>query len=271
MPETASATDARDEAAGERAALVETVHVNKTYRSRSGVTEAIGDLTFTAGEGEFVVIVGPSGCGKTTLLRCLSGLERPSSGEIRFDGSVVRGPQDGLAVVFQEYTRSLFPWLSVAHNVGFGLTALDRAERDERVRDALAHVRLTEFAGSYPWQLSGGMQQRVAIARAIAARPRFLLMDEPFASVDAQTRAQLESLVLQLWAEFGWTVLLVTHDIDEAIFLADRVLVLSKRPSHVVEEIGIELARPRDHLATKALPEFQAHRRHINELIGVFH
>lgn len=264
MPETLTPT--RD-----GTALIETVHVSKTYRSRSGVTEAIGDLTLSAGEGEFVVIVGPSGCGKTTLLRCLSGLDRPTSGEVRFDGSVVQGPQDGLAVVFQEYTRSLFPWLSVAQNVGFGLTALGRRERDERVRDALAHVKLEEFAGSYPWQLSGGMQQRVAIARAIAARPRFLLMDEPFASVDAQTRAQLESLVLDLWQEFGWTVLLVTHDIDEAIFLADRVLVLSNRPSRVVEEIPISLARPRDHLETKALPEFHEHRRHINALIGVLH
>lgn len=267
MPETLTPPDLGREST----ALIETVHVTKTYRSRSGDTEAIGDLTLSAGEGEFVVIVGPSGCGKTTLLRCLSGLDRPTSGEVRFDGGIVQGPQDGLAVVFQEYTRSLFPWLSVAQNVGFGLAALDRAERDERVRDALAHVKLEEFTGSYPWQLSGGMQQRVAIARAIAARPRFLLMDEPFASVDAQTRAQLESLVLDLWKEFGWTVLLVTHDIDEAIFLADRVLVLSQRPSRVVEEISIDLTRPRDHLETKALPAFQEHRRRINELIGVLH
>jgi NitT/TauT family transport system ATP-binding protein len=252
-------------------ALVEAAGVSKIYRGGKTETHAIGDLTFRAEEGEFVVIVGPSGCGKTTLLRCLSGLDNPTAGEVRFAGKPVDGCQEGLAVVFQEYTRSLFPWLSVEKNVGFGLKGLSAAERQERVRDALAHVKLTEFADSYPWQLSGGMQQRVAIARAIASRPRFLLMDEPFASVDAQTRAQLESLVLDLWAEFGWTVLLVTHDIDEAIFLADRVLVLSNRPSRVVKEIPVTLQRPRDHFATKALPEFQEYRKEINELIGVFH
>lgn len=252
-------------------ALLQVEHVSKIYHSRSGSTPAIGDLTFKATEGELVVIVGPSGCGKTTLLRCLSGLDTPTAGAVTFSGRHVAGPQRGLAVVFQEYTRSLFPWLSVEKNVAFGLHGLSSSERESRVKDALRHVKLTDFSRSYPWQLSGGMQQRVAIARAIAARPRFLLMDEPFASVDAQTRMQLETLVLDLWKEFGWTVLLVTHDIDEAIFLADRVLVLSARPSRIVREIPIALSRPRDHLTTKAMPAFQSYRREINELIGVLH
>ena len=177
--------------------------------------------------------------------------------------------QKSLSVVFQEYTRSLFPWLSVRRNVEFGLHGLNRRERSARVDDALEHVGLADFGSHYPWQLSGGMQQRVAIARSIASRPEFLLMDEPFASVDAQTRAQLESMVLGLWREFGWTVLLVTHDIDEAIFMADRVLVLSRRPSRVLREVPVSLERPRDQIETRARPEFQQYRKEIISLIGV--
>jgi NitT/TauT family transport system ATP-binding protein len=249
--------------------LLEVNGLTKVYRgARTFTTEAIADLTFTAARGEFVVLVGPSGCGKTTLLRCLSGLDRPSTGTIQLAGNPVDGVQESLAVVFQEYTRSLFPWLSVRRNVEFGLHALGRSERSSRVLDALGHVGLSEFADHYPWQLSGGMQQRVAIARAIAARPLFLLMDEPFASVDAQTRAQLESMVLDLWREFGWTVLLVTHDIDEAIFMADRVLVLSKRPSRVLRTVPVTLDRPRDQIETRARPEFQQYRKEIISLIG---
>jgi NitT/TauT family transport system ATP-binding protein len=249
--------------------MLEVEGLKKVYRaSRSGTTEAIADLTLAAARGEFVVLVGPSGCGKTSLLRCLSGLDRPTSGTVRVDGATVNGVQKSLSVVFQEYTRSLFPWLSVRRNVEFGLDGLVRRERTARVDDALDHVGLTDFGDHYPWQLSGGMQQRVAIARAIAARPAFLLMDEPFASVDAQTRAQLESMVLDLWAEFGWTVLLVTHDIDEAIFMADRVLVLSKRPSRVLREVTVSLDRPRDQIETRARPEFQQYRKEISSLIG---
>jgi NitT/TauT family transport system ATP-binding protein len=253
----------------EQQTLLEVDGLSKIYRgSRSGDTQAIADLNFTAARGEFVVLVGPSGCGKTTLLRCLSGLDRPSTGTVTLDGARVEGAHRSLAVVFQEYTRSLFPWLSVRGNIEFGLHDLDRGERAARVDDALGHVGLAEFAGHYPWQLSGGMQQRVAIARAIAARPLFLLMDEPFASVDAQTRTQLESMVLDLWQEFGWTVLLVTHDIDEAIFMADRVLVLSRRPSRVLRTVTVGLDRPRDQIETRARPEFQQYRKEIISLIG---
>ncbi|MGW0950202.1 ABC transporter ATP-binding protein [Streptomyces sp. NPDC002623] len=262
---------ARDTGAESGRSVLEVDRLAKVYaasRSSATGTEAIAGLTFSAARGEFVVLVGPSGCGKTTLLRCLAGLDRPSSGAIRLDGRAVHGVQHSLAVVFQEYTRSLFPWLSVRRNVEFGLHALPRRERAARVADSLGHVGLTEFADHYPWQLSGGMQQRVAIARAIASRPSYLLMDEPFASVDAQTRAQLESMVLDLWREFGWTVLLVTHDIDEAIFMADRVLVLSRRPSRVLRTVTVDLDRPRDQVETRALPEFQQYRKEIFGLIG---
>jgi NitT/TauT family transport system ATP-binding protein len=254
----------------EQPPLVQVDGLAKTYQgSRGSSTEAIADLTFTAAQGEFVALVGPSGCGKTTMLRCLSGLDRPSAGLIRIAGTPVNGVLRSLAVVFQEYTRSLFPWLSVRRNVEFGLHDLARSERASRSEDALRHVGLVEFAGHYPWQLSGGMQQRVAIARAIASRPLLLLMDEPFASVDAQTRSQLESMLLDLWREFGWTVLFVTHDIDEAIFMADRVLVLSRRPSRILRAVTVALDRPRDQIETRARPEFQQYRKDITSLIGL--
>ncbi len=245
--------------------------VRKVYRgSRGGRdTLAIDDLTFDVQQGEFVVVVGPSGCGKTTMLRCLSGLMSPTEGSISFHGRDVRGVQRGLGVVFQDYTRSLMPWLTVERNVAFGLHDVGADERRRRVAEALEHVGLTEFADQHPWQLSGGMQQRVAIARAISSEPDLLVMDEPFASVDAQTRTSLESMVLDLWADGGWTGLLVTHDIDEAIFMADRVLVLSARPSRVLESIPITLDRPRDQLATRGSAQFQEYRRQISMLIGL--
>lgn len=251
--------------------LLKVKGVRKVYPASRGTTPtiAIDDLTFEVARGEFVVVVGPSGCGKTTMLRCLSGLMSPTQGSITFDGRSVNGVQRGLGVVFQDYTRSLMPWLTVEANVAFGLHEVPAGERRTRVADALEHVGLTEFADRHPWQLSGGMQQRVAIARAISSEPDLLVMDEPFASVDAQTRTSLESMVLDLWASAGWTGLLVTHDIDEAIFMADRVLVLSARPSRIIENIPIQLERPRDQLATRASPEFQEYRRHITQLIGV--
>ena len=214
-------------------------------------------------------IVGPSGCGKTTLLKALAGLLRPTRGEALVEGRVVVGPPKDLALVFQEYTRSLLPWLTVGGNVTFPLVAagVARAERDRRAREALTEVDLAGFEERYPWQLSGGLQQRVAIARAIAYEPAVLLMDEPFASVDAQTRADLEDLVRRVHADLGVTVLFVTHDIDEAVYLADRVLVLSRRPTTVRTEIEIALPTPRDQLETKALPRFVELRTEVLELI----
>ena len=201
--------------------------LRKVYDAHGRRVEAIADLTLRVGPGEFVCVVGPSGCGKTTLLRCAAGLLAPTAGAVRIDGAPVTGPPPGLAVVFQEYGRSLFPWLRVADNVELPLRHRPRAERRRLVDEALAAVGLADAHRAYPWQLSGGMQQRVAIARAVAYQPRVLLMDEPFAAVDAQTRADLEDLIRDVWRRLGVTLLFVTHDIDEAVYLGQRVIVLS--------------------------------------------
>ena len=242
--------------------------IGKTYIGEKGTqVEAIGSVSFSVREGEFVAIVGPSGCGKTTLLRTIAGLLKPSRGEVNFEGRTYRKVPDGFGIVFQEYNRSLFPWLSVRRNIEFGLQALPKQKRTERAVEALRRVHLTGVEDQYPWQLSGGMQQRVAIARALATHPRVLLMDEPFASVDAQTRINLELMTAEISAELGLTTLLITHDIDEAIFLADRVFVLSARPSHVLHEVIVDLPRPRDELATKADPRFLDYRRIVYDAI----
>ena len=245
--------------------MLEVSGVRKVYDGHGRTVEAIADLTFTAEAGSFVCVVGPSGCGKTTLLRCIAGLLPPTSGTVRVDGRAVSGPPPGLAIVFQEYARSLFPWLKVADNVDLPLRSagLSKQERRSRVSDALAAVGLADAASAYPWQLSGGMQQRVAIARAIAYQPRVLLMDEPFAAVDAQTRADLEDLLLEVWRRLGVTLLFVTHDIDEAIYLGQRVLVLSSSPTRVVEDLAVDLPDARDQLATRADPRFTELRARV--------
>ncbi len=236
-------------------------HVTKAY---SGAGSAIlQGLSFSQSAGEFLAIVGPSGCGKTTLLRCCASLMMPDEGSVQHDGIGSRNPPPWLSVVFQDYNRSLFPWLSVRQNVGFGLANIAKAERDERVEAALLAVNLHHAADLYPWQLSGGMQQRCALARSIVVQPRLLLLDEPFASVDAQTRIDLQDLVMDICQRMSLSALLVTHDIDEAVFMADRVLVLSTRPARVVEEVEIDLPRPRDQLKTKELPEFLRLRHHV--------
>jgi NitT/TauT family transport system ATP-binding protein len=240
-----------------------------TYGSGERAVTAIDDVSFTVQRGEFVCVVGPSGCGKTTLLKTLSGLMTATRGEVFVDTKPVNGPPPGLALVFQEYTRSLLPWLTVLGNVTFPLVAqrVDRATREERARSALAEVGLAGFEDRYPWQLSGGMQQRVAIARAVAYRPLVLLMDEPFASVDAQTRAELEDLMLLVQSDLGMTLLFVTHDIDESVYLGDRVIVLSGRPTVVRRSVEIPLSHPRDQLTTKADPRFVELRSSILDQI----
>ena len=243
--------------------------LSKTYGSGPKATHAIGDVSFTVLDGEFVCVVGPSGCGKTTLLKCIAGLLDPSRGEVVLRGRPVQGPPDELALVFQEYSRSLMPWSSVRNNVLLPLRhkKLSRAERTQLVEDSVEAVGLTRFVDHYPWQLSGGMQQRVAIARALAYQPTILLMDEPFASVDAQTRGDLEDLILQVRDEYGITILFVTHDIDESVYLSDRVVVLTHSPTEVKEIVAVDLPRPRDQLATKELPEFMNLRAHVYRLI----
>ena len=245
--------------------------LSKTYGTGDQAVRAIDDLTFEVDPGEFLCIVGPSGCGKTTLLKCLSGLLRPSSGAAYLEGKLIEKSPDGLALVFQEYSRSLLPWMTVGANVRLPLLGqrVRRSERRSRAAEALAAVGLTGFEDKHPWQLSGGMQQRVAIARALAYQPHLLLMDEPFASVDAQTRADLEDLVLDVHERFGITVVFVTHDIDESVYLADRIVVLSHRPTTVKEIVSVPLARPRDQIATKELPAFiELRRRVIRQIKG---
>jgi NitT/TauT family transport system ATP-binding protein len=248
--------------------ILQVENLEKTFQSRQGANPAISGLSFGLGKGEFLVMVGPSGCGKTTLLRCVAGLLDVDSGERVVATGTRRGIPNSLSIVFQEYGRSLFPWLSVERNVAFGLDDVPRRIRTDRVAEALELVGLAPFSRHYPWQLSGGMQQRVAIARAVARRSALLLMDEPFASIDAQMRTSLEDMIARLWARLGFSVLFVTHDIDEAILLADRVLVLSGRPSHVLRELTIDLPRPRDQVGTKADPKFAAFRAEIFKLLA---
>jgi NitT/TauT family transport system ATP-binding protein len=245
--------------------MLEVGNLHKVYDSHGRRVEAIGELTFTVPGGQFACVVGPSGCGKTTLLRCIAGLLSPTSGEVRVEGARVTGPPAGLAVVFQEYGRSLFPWLRVRDNVELPLKAqrVPRPRRHELVEEALTAVGLADVHSAYPWQLSGGMQQRVAIARAIAYQPRVLLMDEPFAAVDAQTRADLEDLIRSVWRRLGVTLLFVTHDIDEAVYLGQRVIVLSAAPTRVADDLAIDLAADRDQLTTRADARFAELRSRV--------
>ncbi|MEX5717321.1 ABC transporter ATP-binding protein [Geodermatophilus maliterrae] len=238
-------------------------HLRKVYQEGTKrAFEAVADLTFTVQERELVCIVGPSGAGKTTLLKMIAGLLPPTAGAVYLDDEKVTGPPEKMALVFQDYSRSLYPWMTVDQNVAFPLKhrKLGKGETTELIRDTLQSVGLAGAGKKYPWQLSGGMQQRVAIARALAYQPEILLMDEPFASVDAQTRADLEDLVLQLRARYGVTVVFVTHDIDESVYLSDRVVVLTPSPTRVQEIVDVPLPRPRDQVETKELPEF-AHLR----------
>lgn len=231
---------------------------------------AIKDIFLHVRQSEFVSIVGPSGCGKTTLLKTICNLLEPSSGQVILHGQRVTSPPPEMVLVFQDYSRSLFPWLTVLGNVMFPLKnekGLSKDEKKQRAKETIQAVGLTDFADHYPWQLSGGMQQRVAIARSVAFRPEILLLDEPFASVDALTREGLEDLVLRLQDKFGITVLLVTHDIDEAVYLSDRVFVLSQSPSVVVREVVVDLPRPREQTRTRSDPHFLELRNEIHELI----
>lgn len=249
--------------------LLDVRDLTHVYGSGSSEFTALAGLTFDVEQGQFVSIVGPSGCGKTTLLRCASGLILPTGGQVHLEGKMIEDVPEDLALVFQDYSRSLFPWLTVEDNIDFPLrnAKLTRAERDERITASLTDVGLANAGGKHPWQLSGGMQQRVAIARALAYKPAILLMDEPFASVDAQTRADLEDLMLEVWERHQSTILFVTHDIEESIYLADRVIVLSGSPATVLDDIEIDLPRPRDQIETKALDRFVELRVEVARLI----
>jgi NitT/TauT family transport system ATP-binding protein len=260
----------RDEDRGVSAPLLEVEALHYRYGDdASAAPPALDDVSLSVEAGELVAVVGPSGSGKTTLLRCLAGLQVPSGGAVRLHGTPITEVPDELAIVFQDYGRSLFPWLTVRHNVDMPLRhrGLSAPERRARVDAALDEVGLGGQGDRYPWQLSGGMQQRVAIARAIAYRPEILLMDEPFGSVDAQTRADLQDQLLDVWARHGSTIVLVTHDIDESVYLADRVVILSRPPTRVAAEIAVDLPRPRDQIETRASARFVALRSEVARLV----
>lgn len=240
--------------------------VCKSFGVGEGATLAIGGVSLDVRKGEFLAVVGPSGCGKSTLLQIAAGLAPLSDGTVSFEGRDVQSPPPGIVYLFQQYGRSLFPWRRVIDNVSFAIEhkpGMTKELAREDSRRYLEMVGLSDASQKYPFQLSGGMQQRVTIARALAAQPRVLLMDEPFSSVDALTRLDLHALVLRLWEQQRFTAVLVTHDVDEAVFLADRVAVLSRRPSSVIEIVETDLPRPRDNLGTRELPRFIHLRHHL--------
>ncbi|MGW8375767.1 ABC transporter ATP-binding protein [Streptomyces sp. ODS28] len=234
-----------------------------------GSPDVLRDIGLSVPEGQLLSIVGPSGCGKSTLLRCAAGLLTPYAGEVRLGGRAVTGVPDRLGVVFQDYARSLFPWLSVRDNVAVPLlrTGTGRAARRAEAARMLELVGLPEVARRYPWQLSGGMQQRVALARALVCRPELLLMDEPFGSLDAQAREDLEDLLLRVHRAEGATILLVTHDIDESVYVGDRVAVLSPGPGRVRADLEVPLPPDRDQITTRAHPSFVELRAEVGRAV----
>lgn len=239
--------------------------VSKRFNGDAGGgTEALRDVSLSVAEGEFVCLLGPSGCGKTTLLRIIAGLESPTEGEVRVDGVPVDGPTPRLGMIFQDY--SLYPWRRVIDNIAFGLELanIQKAERLARAEEYLDLVGLEGFANSFPYELSGGMRQRVAVARALATDPAVVLMDEPFGALDAQTRNAMQLELLEIWTKTKKTVLFVTHSVDEAVFLADRIVVLSPRPGRVREIIEVTEPRPRD----RTCEGCAAIRRHVLGLIN---
>jgi NitT/TauT family transport system ATP-binding protein len=252
--------------------MLEVRGLRKEFQPLSGPpVVAIGEVSFRVEAQQFVSIVGPSGCGKSTLLQCVAGLMRPTAGTVLLEGREVTGPPEGLILLFQEYNKSLMAWRSVLGNVRFGLenrSGMTGSERDAEARHYIDLVGLGGFERHYPWELSGGMQQRVAIARALACKPRVLLMDEPFGSLDALTRFELEDTLLRLWGSLGSTILFVTHDIEEAVYLSDRVYVLSRRPSRMLADTAVELPRPRNQLTSREDPRFIRLRHQTFEMIS---
>ena len=249
--------------------VVDVRNVRQVYPTDHGPVEAVTDVSFTVTSGSVVAIVGPSGAGKTTVLRAIGGLLTPTSGEILVNGTRVDGPPPDVAFVFQDYSRSLLAWFTAIGNVMLPLRAkgVSKADARDKAREALAAVGLAGREDRYPRQLSGGMQQRVAIARALAYEPKLLLMDEPFASVDAQTRMDLEDLVLPLRDQFHVTIVFVTHDIDEAVYLSDHVVALSHPPATVARVVEVDLPLPRSQTASKADPRFADYRSELLNLV----
>ncbi|HWQ20744.1 MAG TPA: ABC transporter ATP-binding protein [Methanotrichaceae archaeon] len=244
--------------------ILEIKNVTKDFpNERGGYVRALEDISFGIDEMEIVGILGPSGCGKTTLLRVIAGLEPPTSGEVLLNGSRIIKPNSKMGMVFQEY--SLLPWCSIADNVAIGLDMMriPKEERDEKVKNYLGMVGLQDFADHYPYELSGGMRQRAAVVRALTVDPSVLLMDEPFSALDPQTRNMIQSDILEIRASTKKTIILVTHSVEEAVFLSDRLIILSAKPGRVHEIIPITLGKPRD----KGSVEFNKLRMHVLDLI----
>ncbi|WP_141503733.1 ABC transporter ATP-binding protein [Paenibacillus luteus] len=240
--------------------------LQKVYESKKSRFEALRDIDLTIGENEFLTIVGPSGCGKSTLLRMVAGLDEPSGGSLRVDGEEIIGPGADRGMVFQGYT--LFPWLTVRENIEYGmkLKGISILDRRKLSNYFLKVIRLESFAKSYPKQLSGGMKQRVAIARALANRPKVLLMDEPFGALDAQTKLEMQEMLLEVWEREKTTVLFITHDIDEAIFLSQRIVVMGAGPGRILKEYCVELPEGRTP-EVREHPDFLALKRELSQLL----
>ncbi len=245
---------------------LEVSQLYQQFQTRNGLLLALKDINMHIGEGEFVCAVGASGSGKSTLLRLIAGLETPTGGEIKVDGVRITGPGSDRGMVFQNYT--LYPWMNVAANVGFGLKlqGVSSAERRQRVAYYLDVVGLSQFAKALPKELSGGMKQRVAIARALASQPKILLMDEPFGALDVQTKEVMQQFLLQLWRQTETTIFMITHDVEEAIFLSQRIYVLSTRPGTVRKELRIDLPGERSY-QIKRNPKFQDYKDEVMGLL----
>lgn len=242
---------------GGEQAMYEASNVGVTLQAAAGPLEILRDINFELAAGEIIGIVGRSGTGKTTLLRVLGGLLPVTTGSVKVAGRIVEGPPDTVATVFQDYVNALLPWRTVTRNVALPLERrMPKAERLERVSRALELVGLADRGADHPWRLSGGMQQRVQIARALALSPQVLLMDEPFGALDAITKASLQDQVLAMQATTGATIVFITHDLEEAIYLSDRVFLISGTPGQLTYEVSVDLPRPRDQIATRELPRY---------------
>lgn len=250
----------------ERPVKLEVRNLKRTFETKEGIVTALDNINFKIHRREFLSVIGPSGCGKSTLIRIIAGLENPSSGEVLLEGKTVKGPGPDRGMVFQGYT--LFPWLTVKKNVMFGLTLAGSSENtaESEAMQWIDLVGLKDFANAYPNQLSGGMKQRVAIARALANQPQVLLMDEPFGALDAQTRCHMQSYLLEIWRNVDVTIIFITHDLDEAIYLADRILVLKANPGEVQELIEVPVPRPRSQQQLLE-PEFLSTKQRLEALI----
>ncbi|WP_407165286.1 ABC transporter ATP-binding protein [Bradyrhizobium sp. ORS 111] len=243
-------------------------HVSLAFETPKGRLNVVEDVSYDINDGDFIAVIGPSGCGKTTMMSMLAGFQKPTTGKVLFDGAPVTGPGPERGVIFQEY--GVFPWLTVKQNIAFGLklkaNRVPDAERDAICDHYLSLMGLADFANSYPKHLSGGMRQRLAIARAYAVKPQFLLMDEPFGALDAQTRANMQNLLLKVLAAEGKTVMLITHSVEEAIYLASRIVVVTARPAKIKEIIEVPFPYPRDE-SIQERPEFGELRSHIRQLV----